>query len=318
MRKIKVGVYYDNGCHQITREVLAKPNIKAEITASCHCPNAEKHKNVTYYDTLEEMLKDERLELISLCSPNRRLQAEDAIKCMRAGKHVYAEKPCAMSEEDLDRILKVSEETGKQFHEMATTAFNQPYYALRKFILSNKIGDIVQIYSQKSYPLGTHRPQDEDIDGGLIRQVGIHNMRFTEHITGLKIKEIYAVQTKLGSSDENGNLHTAVSYMMKMENGAVASAVANYMNNVEAIGKYGNECVRIFGTKGYAEIMDAGRKSRVIIGDKNLGALDTSEDTKSYFEYYIDSLLGLDKMPITLEDELHPTRMVIRAAKNCY
>ena len=29
--------------------------------------------------------------------------------------------------------------------------------------------------------------------------------------------------------------------MMKMENGAVASAVANYMNNVEAIGKYGNE-----------------------------------------------------------------------------
>lgn len=317
MRKIKVGVYYDNGCHQITREVLANPNINAEIVASCHCPNSEKLKNVTYYDTLEEMLKDERIELVSLCSPNRREQANDAVKCMLAGKHVYAEKPCAMSEEDLERILKTSEKTGKQFHEMAGTAFKQPYYALRKFILSDKIGDIVQIYSQKSYPLGTHRPQNEDIDGGLIRQVGIHNMRFTEHITGLKIKEIYAVQTKLGNGAQYGNLHTAVSYMMKMENGAVASAVANYMNNVEAIGKYGNECVRIFGTKGYAEIMDAGRKSRVIIGDKNMGELDTSENPKTYFECYIDSLLGTGEMPVSLEDELHPTRMVIRAAENC-
>lgn len=318
MRKIKVGVYYDNGCHQITRAVLANPDIKAEITASCHCPNSAKFKNVTCYETLDEMLRDDRIELISLCSPNRRAQASDAIKCMLAGKHVYAEKPCAMSEEDLDQMLEVSKKTGMQFHEMAGTVFKQPYYALRKFILSNQIGDIVQIYSQKSYPLGTHRPQNEDLDGGLIRQVGIHNMRFTEHITGLKIKEIYAVQTKLGNGDESGNLHTAVSYMMKMENGAVASAVANYMNNAEAIGKYGNECVRIFGTKGYAEIMDAGRKSRVIVGNENRGELDTSEPVKSYFEYYIDALLGLDKMPISLEDELHPTRMVIRAAANCF
>lgn len=89
------------------------------------------------------------------------------------------------------------------------------------------------------------------------------------------------------------------------------------MNSVEGIGKYGNECVRIFGTKGYAEIMDAGRKSRVIIGDKNMGELDTSENPKTYFECYIDSLLGTGEMPVSLDDELHPTRMVIRAAENC-
>lgn len=44
---------------------------------------------------------DETLDLISLCSPSRKNQAKDAIECLRAGKHVYAEKPAAFSEKEL-------------------------------------------------------------------------------------------------------------------------------------------------------------------------------------------------------------------------
>lgn len=317
MRKIKVGLYDNNCGHQVTRIFESSPEIKAIPFASCNCPDAEKYEGIRVYDTLDQMIADSDVELISLCSPNRRLQAAEAIKCMQAGKHVYAEKPCAMTERELDEIMNASEKYGVEFHEMAGSAFDQPFFALRELVLSGKLGEIVQMYTQKSYPLNLHkRPHDENIDGGLLMQVGVHNARFTEHITGLKITDIYAVDTKLGNNVENSELRTAVSYMMKLENGGIASAVANYLNFPKAIGRHGNECVRVFGTKGYAEITDAGRKSQVIIDNENLGPLDTSAKPKNYFEYFIDSLLGLDKMPLSLEDELHPTRMVIRASQN--
>lgn len=315
MRKIKIGVYANNCGHQITNEVKANPDINAEIIASCKCENAEDIPGITLYDTLEDMLRDERIELVSLCSPRRSDQAADAIACMRAGKHVLAEKPCAMTESELDEIIRVSDETGAQFHEMAGISFLQPFDALRELAATGVLGDIVQVYTQKSYPLNLHiRPQDEDVDGGLIRQVGIYNVRFIEHITGIKVKDIFAAETKLGNPSADGDLHTAVSFMMTLENGGVASACANYMNQPQGFGKYGNECVRIFGTKGYAELMDGCRKSRVVTDNEYRGELDTSKKCKTYLERYVDSLLGLDKMPLTAEDELHPTRMVIRAA----
>lgn len=317
MKKIKVGIYDNNCGHQVTRVFDSVPNINAIPYACCNCPNAEKYDGIKVYNTLEEMIADDNVELISLCSPNRRLQAKEAVMCMQAGKHVYAEKPCAMTERELDEIINASVKYGVQFHEMAGSAFEQPFLALRRLVLGEKLGEIVQVYTQKSYPLNLDkRPHNEDIDGGLLMQVGVHNLRFIEHITGLKITDIYAVDTQLGNTVENSALHTAVSYMMKLENGGVASAVANYLNFPKAIGRHGNECVRVFGTNGYAEITDAGRKSRVIINNEVIGPLDTSEKGKDYFEYFIDSLLGIDKMPLSPEDELHPTRMIIRASQN--
>ena len=317
MNKIKVGIYDNNCGHQVTRVFDTCPDINAIPYCCSNCKDAEKYEGIKIYNSLDEMILDDNVELISLCSPVRRLQAQEAIKCMKAGKHVYAEKPCAMTERELDEIINTSIKYGVKFHEMAGSAFDEPYFALRNLVLSGKLGEIVQIYTQKSYPLKLNsRPHNEDIDGGLLMQVGIHNVRFVEHITGLKIKDIYAIDTKLGNNVENSNLHTAVSFMMKLENGAVASAVANYLNFPKAIGSYGNESIIIFGTDGFAQITDCGRKSMVVVNDENLGELDTSEKPKNYFEYFVDSLLGIDKMPLSLEEELHPTRMVIKAANN--
>jgi predicted dehydrogenase len=53
-------------------------------------------------------------EACAASSPLRSEQAGHAIACMKGGKHVYAEKPCAMTEADLDAIIATSRETGMQ------------------------------------------------------------------------------------------------------------------------------------------------------------------------------------------------------------
>jgi predicted dehydrogenase len=313
-KKIGVGLY-GTRAHQIHEELVNHPHAQLVAVAAFDksLPGPLKEdKSIARYDTLEQLVADERVELVSLCSPVRRKQAKEAIFCMKAGKHVYAEKPCAMTEEELNEIVEVSRATGKHFHEMAGTAFEQPYLTMRKIVQDGIIGTVVQVFAQKSYPYTDRRPQDEDVDGGLLMQVGVHAFRYVEHVACQKIIDVYALETQLGNP-KPGNLRMASAVLMKLENGGIASVIANYLNQ-PGFGSWGNEHLRIFGTKGFVESVDAGSRTRLVVGDKDMGPLTISHsDKKTYFDMYIDSLLGKAPMPFSLEDELHPTLMIIRA-----
>lgn len=316
-KKLRIGLYGENG-HQIHDKLYSNSN--AELTALCNVSSefisaVEKgcNRTIKVYCNLDEMLKDETIDLISLCSPQRADQENDAIKCLRAGKHVYAEKPAAFSEEGLDRILEVAKENGYEFHEMADSIFVEPYWSAKKIVRDGKIGEVVQVYVQKSYPLSLgHRPQNEEKDGGLIRQAGIHAIRFLEHITGLEIENVKVYQTHLGNIKSDG-LYTASSWAMTLSNGGVASACINYMNPL-GFGRWGNESIRIFGTEGMLEITDGGTKTHLYTHNSDEGPIDISNsDCKDFFDLLVRHLLYEDEMPMTLDEELHPLRVVIRA-----
>lgn len=308
-RKIRVGLYGGNG-HQIGDLLENSPY--GEIVAFANVQLQGSSTNAVSYDSLDDLLADPRVELVSLCSPRRIEQAGDAIACLRAGKHVYAEKPAAFSDESLDAILDAARIAGLQFHEMADTVFRQPFYALREIVRAGKIGEIAQVWVQKSYRSHFgHRPQDEDVDGGLVRQCSIHAIRMIEHITGVQVSSVAALETSLGNS-KPGKLKTAASLIMALENGGIATVIANYFNPA-GFGSHGNDQVRIFGTLGMAEITDDGLHTRLIVEGEDLGPIDTSTEVEPFLVSYLKHLQGVCPMPMSLEEELHPLRIVNRA-----
>lgn len=313
--KTGIGLYGING-HQIDHMFESRPEM--ELVAVCEFDPLRLPESLRFdpgiriYATLDEMLKDDRVELVSLCSPRRRDQATEAIRCLEAGKHVYAEKPCAMTERELDAIIETALRTGYKFHEMAGTAFEQPYLSMRNIVQAGTIGEVIQIFAQKSYPYFVGRPQDECVDGGLIMQVGVHALRFVEHVACQRVSAIQAIETRLGNPDPKGNLHMAASYSMKLENGGIASIIANYLNP-KGFGLWGNEHLRIFGTNGFIEAIDGGARTRLIIGAADMGPIEMSGEARDYLDFFMDELSGRGSMPVSLEEELHPTRMVIRA-----
>jgi predicted dehydrogenase len=255
------------------------------------------------------------VDLISLCSPRRRDQADDAIRALRAGKHVYAEKPSAMEEEELDAILRASQESGSLFREMAGTAFEQPYFAMRQIVREGRIGKVVQVIAEKSYPYQDWRPHDENVDGGLIRQCAIHAMRFVEHVAGMRVRSVQAMETTTGNRGSEDGLRMAACLMMKLEGGAVASIAANYLNP-RGSGIWGYETLRILGDQGMVESTQGGRHTRLVIDEEDLGPLEVSNAGINYLDAYLDTILGRGDMPLTLEEELSPTRWVIRAKRS--
>ena len=315
MSKLLIGLYGTNG-HQIQRMLVEHP--AAGCVATAAFPHSmlpeplQQDPRIRSYETLEELLADEEVQLVSLCSPRRVDQAGDAIRCMEAGKHVYAEKPAALTEADLDDIVAASRRTGMCFHEMWTdSALKQPYYAMRRLVQAGTLGTVVQVLVQKSYPMHDRRPQDEDIDGGLNLQVGVHALRFVEFTGGVPVDDIWAIQTGLGNPRE-GRLRVAASMMMTLTNGGVASVICNYLNP-PAFPTWGNEMVRIFGTEGFVESTDGGTCTRLVLNGEDCGPLPIDEPGPRLLDLYLAELQGTGTVPFSLEEELHPTRVLIRA-----
>jgi predicted dehydrogenase len=318
MDRILIGLYGSNG-HQIQELIANNPH--AHLAGICRFETEKLPCSITEdsgikrFNSLDQMLQCPEIKLISLCSPRRDEQAGDAVKCLKAGKHVYSEKPCAMTEQQLDEIIQTAKETGCRFHEMAGTSYLQPYLEMAKIIASGTIGTVVQVLAQKSYPFMDWRPQDEGIDGGLLMQVGIHAVRMIEQVAGTRIASVTASETAFGNPEKDGGLRMASSMSMKLENGGIATVIANYLNP-PAFDSWGNETLRVFGTKGFIETTDGGTKTRLVLNEADKGSIAASEPGREYFDMYISSLLGGEPMPLTIEDELHPTRIVIRAKES--
>lgn len=318
MNKINVGLVGING-HQL-HEFL-KNHERACCYAITGIDKAQLPKeyldgSVIFYDTFEELIKDKNIDVVSLCPSCRKDQEWQAIEALKANKHVYSEKPAALSEEKLDEILELAKKLNLEFHEMADTCFEEPFLTMREVVDSGILGEIVHMFAQKSYPYHDRRPQDDITDGGLIRWIGIHAVRFIEHTSGIKVKDIYAVETSKGNPVEGGNLCMASSLMMKMENGGVAAMSLNYLHQ-KCFDVWGNEHLRIWGTKGFIETVDGCTKTRIAVNGEKIKDLELHhENDRNYFDFVLDKIIDNKEMPISLEDELHPLRVVIRAKNN--
>jgi predicted dehydrogenase len=308
--RIGVGLYGSNGHQLPVAELLKHPNarlvavamVKGEIP-----PEAGVHQ----YATLDALLADPAVEIVSLCSPRRSDQARDAIKCLAAGKHVYAEKPCALTERELDEVLAAAGKAGREFHEMAGTVFVQPYLEMRRIVRAGEIGEVIQVLVQKSYPYGTHRPQDEGIDGGLFLQAGIHAARMVEHAGGVRMRSIVGIETAVGLP-ETGECKTAAAAQIGLENGGIATLIMNYLNPAH-LKPRNHETLRIFGTKGFVESTDGGSRTRLVTLTGVVEPLNTSAPGTDYFDFVAKHLTSGAAMPLTSEEELHPLRMLLRA-----
>ena len=312
MKKLGIGLYGTNG-HQIEKLLVAHPRVRLVAVAAFGDRSIPAEcGEVTRYATLEELLADEQVEMVSLCSPRRADQAADALKCLLAGRHVYGEKPSALREEDLDRIIATVAQTGFRYHEMGGVALEQPYLAMRDCIRSGAIGEVVQVFVQKSYPWADWRPKDEAIDGGLATQVGIYPLRFIEQVAGLKATSVEIRETRLGNDHDGSDCRRAVSMLMTLENGGVASAICNYLNPSSHI-VWGYDILRVFGTAGILESNTLDGTARLLKPDAAPEPLDISAPAPSNLDLMIDSLLDGTPMPISLTEELSPSRWVVRA-----
>ena len=134
-----------------------------------------KANGIYSYGSLEELLNDKSVELVTIAIPND-VHLYTVVKCLEAGKNVICEKPVALSTEDLNTMIESSKKSGKLFTVHQNRRFDVDYLAMQKLADTGEIGKPLRIESRIHGSRGI--PSDwrgeKEHGGGMILDWGIH------------------------------------------------------------------------------------------------------------------------------------------------
>jgi predicted dehydrogenase len=161
--------------------------------------NYAKEVGVHNYASLEELLGDERIDLVLVSTPND-LHKPIAIQAMRAGKNVVSEKPVTLNSTDLQEMIDVSEETGKLFTVHQNRRWDEDFLTMKKIFDEQQLGEVFRIESRVHGSRGIPGDwrQEKEHGGGMILDWGVHLLDQILLMMGkAKLKTIYATITNV-------------------------------------------------------------------------------------------------------------------------
>ncbi len=147
-------------------------------------------QNCTGYEAYEEMLKDERLDVVTICTPSG-AHAEPAVAAAEAGKHVIVEKPLEITLRRCDRIIAACQKNNVKLSTIFPSRFHESAKLLKKAVDEKRFGRLaigdsfVKWYrSQEYYDSGAWRGTWELDGGGALMNQAIHSVDLLTWIMG--------------------------------------------------------------------------------------------------------------------------------------
>jgi predicted dehydrogenase len=95
----------------------------------------------TSYPSYEDLLADDRVEVVHVCSPNH-LHHAHALGALRAGKHVVCEKPLAMSADEAIELRDAARASGLIHAVCFMNRFYPQCQEARRRVQSGDVGDV--------------------------------------------------------------------------------------------------------------------------------------------------------------------------------
>lgn len=269
MEKINVAVVGYGGMgryHANHIEEFEKFNLVGIYDIKQSACDVATEKGVYVYPSFEAVLEDERVELI-VCATYNDCHKDIAIRAMKAGKAVISEKPVTMCSEDLEEMIKASEETGKLFTVHQNRRWDNDYRMVKRVLETNELGNVFSIdsrvYGSRGIPGDWRREKQHG--GGMLLDWGVHLLDQILMLNeGKKLVTVYATMTNV-TNDEVDDGFRAI---LKFENGPECLVEVFTNNFIEAprwyvCGENGTAIIRDWDMNGEIvkikdwEIMDA-------------------------------------------------------------
>ena len=144
-----VGVGHWAGKHLAALERLsARAQVTAVARRQAHVPVDSpgfRHAPIADFD---EICFSKDIDAVIVCSPNH-LHPIQAERALRAGKHVFCEKPLALTEADADALLQVAGQTDKVLLVGHLTRYAPVYCAVAEWLAKGLLGCPKTFYSAR-------------------------------------------------------------------------------------------------------------------------------------------------------------------------
>ncbi|MBD7908235.1 Gfo/Idh/MocA family protein [Sporosarcina gallistercoris] len=145
----------------------------------------------------KELLVREDIDAIAVLSPDY-LHEEHVIAALEAGKHVYSEKPLAITVEGCDRIIEVWKKSGKHLMVGFNMRYMSMYQTMKGIIDSGAIGELKTVWVRHFVGFGGYFyyhdwHANSDNTTSLLLQKGSHDLDVIHWITGKYTKKVSAI-----------------------------------------------------------------------------------------------------------------------------
>lgn len=217
-KKLKVGIIGCGGIANGKHMPALKKIPEVEMTAFCDIviERAEEAKEkygiegAKVYEDYKELLKDESIDVIHVCTPNRS-HSFITIDALEAGNHVMCEKPMAKTYAEAKAMYEASVRTGKKLTIGYQQRWRQDSMYLKECCRNGDLGDIYYAKAialrRRAVPTWGVFLNEYEQGGGPLIDIGTHALDLTLHMMN-NYKPRMVVGTtfkKLGNGNGTGN-----------------------------------------------------------------------------------------------------------------
>lgn len=194
------------------------------------------------YPTFEDLLNDERVDIVSICTPND-LHAEEAMMAAKAGKQIFLEKPAAVGSEQLDKLVQVIQEYKTKTVMGLVLRFNPLSIMQKRLIAQGELGNV--FLANVDYWFGRDRGgwmREGKRAGGAFVLGGCHSVDLACYLLGSEIAAVRGDSVQVGDWYDYPPVETA---QVRFRNGAKGvfscslTGFTPYTANIHIIGEDG-------------------------------------------------------------------------------
>jgi len=180
-----------------------------------------------------QAITNESVDAVIIATPNH-LHAAMAIDAAHAGKHVFTEKPMALTVADCDAMIAAAESAKVKLTVGQVLRYIGHFAKAKQIIDSGELGkpfaiEIDRVSLQPSRP-GWRSTKAET--GGMLCEVNVHELDFMAYVLGEPVS-IYAQSGHFG--DNSYDYDDELFAMIRFQSGAIGSLHASFCSH---IGRY--------------------------------------------------------------------------------
>lgn len=223
------------------------------------------------YESLEAALDKGNFDAIVITTPTF-THRDLTVMAAEKGKHVFCEKPMAMTLEECDEMIGACEKNGVQLQIGFMRRFDPEFMHAAELIHDGAIGDVMQVKSLTHGPgLPPMWANDISRSNGMLAEVNSHDLDCVRWLAQSNIERIY-LETANFKGEERGvpyeNFYDNMFATVRFESGA--------LGNIAGVCPcdYGYDArVEIIGKKGIMQIGEMQSKAVVVCVNRDEGLI---------------------------------------------
>lgn len=279
---------------------------ETELIAVCDI-DAEKAKNlakqfsVETYTSVGKMLGRADIEAVTICTWSTSL-AKEALKALKAGKHVLVEKPMAANSKQAEKLLKTAEKEGLHLTVGFLMRFIPGIQYIKESIEKRTIGELVCATAKR-----VSQWPERIGDVGVVKDLAIHDIDMMRYLFGGDPVAVYAKTGNMKHKKFEDYAHI----MLTFEGGKNAFIESNWLT------PYKTRVLVVTGSEAIAKIDYITQELMIENAKETIQPrLPWQEPLKLELRHFVNCILGKEKPLVTGMDGFKAIKIAEAALKS--